>query len=347
MKKYFFLASILAFMSCSSDSSSSSDNGEGTKPPVKENEVGRLLYIKETNNRSSTDLYLYNPKTNNREFVTSFKYDEYYDFQDLVYDEESEIVYLTTLNSSNSRLLSYSLRNKQLLSDVVLTPTDLVSQPQYSVLTQENNILSFNRAKGNLSLTHFMSIGTKDGSVKLEDGSKKLPDYYMDGFCDYFFLDRKKRNELVVLCYSHDGNGVGNQDRIVKLNVNDFSEFDINTEDKVITLKTEGLNLRGSSGFIQDKDGNYYCVFNVNNNGNFGSIVFLVNKSDGSLFKILETDDVYNMEYDELSNSLFLLVNRNGDHVNMFVQYNLAKNTIVKEVPLEVEDNIVAMKVIK
>lgn len=346
MKKYFFLASILAFMSCSSDSSSSSDNGEGTQPPVKENEVGRLLFTENSLNGYTVSLNIFDPKDAKITNVAKFDEREYSMGYEFTVDDKTKMLY--SITSYNDKFLSYDYDKRKEVSYVEVSPKNLLREPYPGIFISDNRVVYFDNGKGTASEIGFLSINPKSGHIKLENESKELPKYYKNGGCGYAFLDYKNKNELVALLNRYDFNSLeGNVMTIVRLNVNNFKEFDSNTKDKTIVLKPYSEGEGKVVGFAQDRNGNFYYAFNKENNPST-SIVTIVNPKDGSLTKVFETGGIYDMFYDELSHSLFLIgEDDNQRHSTMFKQYDLTKKVMVKQVPFETIGKLNELRVIK
>lgn len=146
----------------------------------------------------------------------------------------------------------------------------------------------------------------------------------------------------------YDADGVNtNEYNVIKVNVNDFSGFDVEAESKVVPLLTDGLSLHDAVGFGMDKLGNYYCAFNHSENGEYGSKVFLIDKSNGTLKEEFTTGEIYSLEYDDKSNSLFCVVYDEDSGDVRFVQYDLSSRTKVRNEVLNHAAGIIGMRVMK
>lgn len=343
MKKILLFASVLAFMSCSTDNST--DTPETPKPPIKENGLGRVLFLEDDIKDLAMNLSLFNPNDDKLTLVTKFDTDKYPYVYDFAVNDANKEMYAMTLG--NEKILTYNYDKKEEVSYVDLSPKNLLSDPDVGVVVADDRVIYFDSGKGGDNDERFVSVNPKTGQIKVENESKELVKYYKGGSCLYASIDQKNKNEIVALLYSRDFDTFEeSQMTIVRLNANNFKEFDSNTKEKVITLKPYSEGEGKECGFVQDKNGVFYYAFNKANNSS-KSIVTIVNPKDGSLSKIFETGAIYDMMYDELSHSLFLIGDRESDHHTMFMQYDLVKKAIVKQTPFNVTGKINEVRVIK
>ncbi|MDM1396667.1 hypothetical protein HX049_05710 [Myroides odoratimimus] len=343
MKKFLLFAGILAFMSCSTDNST--DTPETPKPPIKENESGRVLFLEDDIKDRAMNLSLFDPKDDKITLLSKFDTDKYPHVYDFAVNDANKEMYAMTLG--NEKILTYNYDKKEEVSYVDLSPKNLLFDPYVSVVVADDRVVYFDSGKGGDNDERFVSVNPKTGQIKVENESKELVKYYKGGSCLYASIDKKNKNEIVALLYNHDFDTFEeSQMTIVRLNAYNFKEFDSNTKEKIITLKpySEGEGKEG--GFVQDKNGVFYYAFNKASNP-AKSIVTVVNPKDGSLSKVFETGAIYDIMYDELSHSLFLIAEGESDHQTMFVQYDLAKKAIIKQTPFERKGKISELRVIK
>lgn len=296
MKKYLFLASILAFMSCSSDDSSSNGGHEDPKPGQEVPKTKKSILVVGYDAAVKTDyLSQINPETGEVSVMTGI---DGADFRFPEYDEQSKKLYDLT----QDHIVTLDFNTKK-LTKREFTPGFVEGIEDATLLDGKGNLLTyFYRGYEFAGYSSFYKINLTSAVNRIDNGSQKLNQLLRSEKQTIFqyVLNNKKDKLYALLRDNLEGNKA--KYSLLLLNPNDIEDYDDNTEQKTIALPSSFGSDQGGFGFFIDKDDN--LIFNTSDNR---LVKFdLATKKETELYKF-ENTYIGDLAYDKSTNNIYYL----------------------------------------
>lgn len=325
MKKYFFLASILAFMSCSSDDSSSNRGSEEPKPGIEVPKTKKNVLLVGYDAAADTDyLSQINPETGE---VIEIKDLDASDFNHPEYDEQAKKLYDLT----QDQIITLDFNTKK-LTKKEFTPGFVVDPEGMPLLDGKGNLLfHFFRGYEFAGYSSFHKINLTTNINRIENGSQKLKALLNSFDRNVFnFQLNNKKDKLYAQVLERLDNDKAKFTLLV-LNPNDIEDYDDNTEQKTIALPASFGSDQAGYGFFIDKDDNLIFITSDNRLVQFD----LTTKKETELYKF-ENTYIGDLVYDKTTNNMYYLTvdsvkeNENSKYTKLIIVNlgNRAKKTI-------------------